>query len=166
MDLHVPENRSSYPQSSLKDFPSGSTKLGSSYFAFPILVPILQQSIRPAGYGLSMAPTLKARYKRPIPWTKIRAVSSIAHHPVLSGAVPMPLYRYYFFDIAGEVRDIRVIEGRSDPVAIDRAQEFLVSQTQYYAVEIWRAQGFVKGVRRDGTFYDNPPTPIDSPSWR
>lgn len=71
----------------------------------------------------------------------------------------MPLYRYYFLDIGGEVRDIRAIEGRSDPAAIEQAHEFLANQSMHSAIEIWRAQGFVKGVRRDGNLYDHTPTP-------
>ena len=76
----------------------------------------------------------------------------------------MPLYRYYFFDSDGEVRDIRAVEGHDDSTAIERAHEFLASKTKHVAIEIWRGQGFVTGVRRDGTLYDYPSTPIRPPS--
>ncbi|MGH7224232.1 MAG: hypothetical protein ACRELF_13460 [Gemmataceae bacterium] len=72
----------------------------------------------------------------------------------------MPLYRYYFFDIDGEVRDIRAAEGRNDSVAVEQAREFLAFQNEHIAIEIWRGQGFVTGVRRDGSTYGRPPKSI------
>ena len=76
----------------------------------------------------------------------------------------MPLYRYYFFDIDGEVRDVRAVERRDDLAAIEQAREFLAFQKKHIAIEIWRPQGFVTGVRRDGTLYDHGPTPIQPSS--
>lgn len=73
----------------------------------------------------------------------------------------MPLYRFYFLDDDGEVHDIRAVEARKDSVAIGRADEFLAVKSNHVAIEIWRAQGFVKGIRRDGTRYDRSPVPID-----
>jgi hypothetical protein len=72
----------------------------------------------------------------------------------------MPLYRFYFLDDDGEVHDIRAVEAREDSVAIRRADEFLAEKSNHVAIEIWRAKGFVKGVRRDGTKYDRLPIPI------
>ncbi|MBU6507554.1 MAG: hypothetical protein KGQ82_08650 [Alphaproteobacteria bacterium] len=75
----------------------------------------------------------------------------------------MPLYRYYFLDIDGEVHDIRAIEGRNDAAMIEHAHELLAARTKHVAIEIWRAQGFVTGVRRDGTLYDRAPVTIRRP---
>lgn len=72
----------------------------------------------------------------------------------------MPLYRYYFFDVDGGVRDTRAIENRNDSVAVERAHHFLANQIENIAVEIWRGQGFVKGVRRDGSTYGSRPRPV------
>ena len=75
----------------------------------------------------------------------------------------MPLYRYYFFDTDGEVHDIRAVEGRNDTATIEHAHELLAARTKHVAIEIWRAQGFVKGIRRDGTLYDRAPVTIRPP---
>lgn len=72
----------------------------------------------------------------------------------------MPLYRFYFFDGGGEVHDIRAVEAQKDSIAIERADQFLAMRSDHVAIEIWRAQGFVKGVRRDGARYDRSPIHI------
>jgi len=74
----------------------------------------------------------------------------------------MPLYRFYFLDDDGEVHDIRAVEARKDSVAIERADEFLAEKSAHVVIEIWRAHGFVKGVRRDGTRYDRSPVHLRS----
>ena len=71
----------------------------------------------------------------------------------------MPLYRYYFLDSGGEVKDIRAIECKNDPIAITRARDFLAGQTGHVAVELWRAEGFVGRVGPDGII-DNPPPSV------
>lgn len=72
----------------------------------------------------------------------------------------MPPYCFYFFDADGEVRDLRAAEGRDDSAAIQQAREFLAFQKTFVAIEIWRPQGFVTGVRHDGTLYNLSPSPI------
>jgi len=71
----------------------------------------------------------------------------------------MPLYRYYFLDSDGAVKDIRAIECRNDPMAITRARDFLAGQTGHVAVDLWRAEGFVGRIGPDGII-DNPPPPV------
>ncbi|MDE2165116.1 MAG: hypothetical protein KGJ66_02105 [Alphaproteobacteria bacterium] len=73
----------------------------------------------------------------------------------------MALYRFYFLDDDGEVHDIRAVEARKDSVAIEQADQLLAMKSDHVAIEIWRTQGFVKGVRRDGTRYDRAPIHID-----
>jgi len=69
----------------------------------------------------------------------------------------MPLYRYYFFNTDGDVKDIRVIEYKNDSIATERARDFLVDQTSFVAVELWRAEGFVGRIGRDGIIDNSPP---------
>ncbi len=72
----------------------------------------------------------------------------------------MPLYRYYVFDIDGEVCDIRAVEERDDSLAIHRAHNYLADQVGRIAIEIWRGQGFVSGVKRDGSLYARQLVPM------
>lgn len=62
----------------------------------------------------------------------------------------MPFYRFYFLDDDGEVHDVRAVEARKDSFAIERADQFLAVRSDHVAIEIWKPQGFVKGIRRDG----------------
>jgi hypothetical protein len=78
----------------------------------------------------------------------------------------MPLSRFYFLDDDGEVHDIRAIEALADAIAIERADQLLAAKSDHVAIEIWRAQGFVKGVRQDGRRYDRSPIHIDPPKHR
>jgi hypothetical protein len=78
------------------------------------------------------------------------------------GAVAMPLYRFYFLGDGGEVHNVRAVETREDSIAIGRAEQFLAVKSNHVAIEIWRGEGFVKGVRRDGTRYDRSPVHLHS----